>query len=162
TYECKPLPPLTRRNGRPAYHLSPDGKTLYSLVADGQDREQRIRVYEAATGKELFPLQAHTGQVWPVASSPDGTPLASASSDPCIRLWDVASGKAERVLPNEQGFWSVAFSADGKLLAAGESEGTVVLYDAATGEKRRTLAGPKSQVRAVAFSPDGRLVAGTT
>ena len=84
------------------------------------------------------------------------------SNDPGIRLWDVATSKLDRVLPNEQGFWSVAFSADGKLLAAGELEGTVVLYDAATGAKRRTLAGPKSQVRAVTFSPDGRLVAGTT
>src|SRR5262249_4762653 len=40
TYEGKPLPPLTRREGWPAYHLSPDGKTLYSLVVDGQDRER--------------------------------------------------------------------------------------------------------------------------
>jgi WD40 repeat protein len=162
TYEGKPLPPLTRLKGWPVYHLSPDGKTLYSLVADGPDREQRVRAYDAASGKELFPLQAHIGQVRSVAFSPDGKRLASVSNDPGIRLWDVATGKAERVLPNEQGFWSVAFSPDGKRIAAGEQDGAVVLYDATTGEKLRTLPGPRSEVRAVAFSPDGSLVAGTT
>jgi WD40 repeat protein len=162
TYEGKPLPPLTRRNGWPVYHLSPEGKTLYSLVADGPDREQRVRAYDAATGKELFPRQGHKGQVWSVAFSAGGKALASVSDDPAIRLWDVATGKFERALPNEQGFWSVAFSPDGKRIAAGELDGTVVLHDATTGEKLRTLPGPKSQVRAVAFSPDGRLVAGTT
>src|SRR5262249_3716986 len=110
----------------------------------------------------LFPRQGHTGQVWSVAFSPDGKRLASVSHDPGIRLWDVATGKPERVLANEQGFWSVAFSPDGKRIAAGELDGTVVVYDATTGEKLRTLPAAKSQVRAVAFSPDGSLVAGTT
>jgi WD40 repeat protein len=162
TYEGKPLPPLTRRNGWPVYHLSPDGKTLYSLVVDGQDKERRIRAYDAATGKELLPPQGHREQVWSLAFSPDGKRLASVSSDPGIRLWDAATGKPERVLPTDQGLWSVAFSPDGKRIAAGEIEGTVVLYDAVTGEKLRALPAPKSQVRAVAFSPDGGLVAGTT
>src|SRR5262249_53791425 len=40
--------------------------------------------------------------------------------------------------------------------------GTAVLYDATTGEKLRTLPGPKTQVRAVVFSPDGTLLASTT
>ena len=52
TYEGKPLPPLTDRTGWPLYHLSRDGKKLYSLVCDGSGMEQRIRVYDAATGKE--------------------------------------------------------------------------------------------------------------
>jgi serine/threonine protein kinase/formylglycine-generating enzyme required for sulfatase activity len=60
TYEGKPLPPLTGRTGWPVYHLSPDGKRLYSHVGDGPDMEGRIRVYDAATGAdvEAFPLQA--------------------------------------------------------------------------------------------------------
>src|SRR5262245_6772487 len=60
TYEGKPLPPLTGRTGWPVYHLSPDGRRLYSQVCDGADVEGRIRVYEAATGADVedFPLQA--------------------------------------------------------------------------------------------------------
>ena len=165
TFEGKPLPSLSKLAGWTVFHLSPDGKTLYSnVVADGPlgYGEQRIRVHDAATGKELFPQRGHTGQIWSVAFSPNGKLLASVSSDPGIRLWDMATGKAERELSNERGFWSVAFSADGKRIAGGDSDGTVVLYDTTTGEKVRSLTGSKSQVRAVAFSPDGSLVAGTT
>jgi WD40 repeat protein/serine/threonine protein kinase len=164
TFDGKPLPPLDTRPGWTVFQLSPDGTTLYSNIvhSPGGWTERLVRAYDAATGKELFPRQGHTGQVWSVAFSRDGKRLASVSSDPGVQLWDMATGKPDRVLPNEQGFWSVAFSADGKLIAAGEIEGAVVLYDATTGEKRRTLPAPKSQVRAVTFSPDGSLVAGTT
>ncbi len=165
TFEGRPLPALSTRAGWPVYRLSPDGKTLYTLLAHGpkgDEYEARIRAYDAATGKDLFPPQGHTGYVRSVAYSPDGKRIASVAADLGIRLWDVATGKPERVLPHEHEFWSVAFSADGKRIAAGDSDGTVVLYDATTGAKLRTLPGSKSQVRAVAFSPDGSLVAGTT
>src|SRR5262249_9172582 len=39
---------------------------------------------------------------------------------------------------------------------------TMPLYDATTGEKLRAMPGPKAQVRAEAFSPDGSMVGGTT
>src|SRR5262249_33613832 len=65
--EAQPLPPLSKRTGWPVYHLSPDGKTLFSnVVAYGlkDPGERFVRVYDAMTGKELFPSQGHTGQVW--------------------------------------------------------------------------------------------------
>jgi WD40 repeat protein len=162
TFVGKPLPSLSNRSGWTIFHLSHDGKTLYSMVVTGQDSERGVRLYDAATGKESFPAQGHTAQVTSVAFSPDGKRLASVSSDPGIRIWDVATGKLERVLPNERGFWSVAFSADGKQIAAGEFVGTVVLYDAITGESGRALPALKANVHAVAFSSDGKLVAGSS
>ncbi len=161
TFKGTPLTSLGNRSGWTVYQLSPDGKTLYSLVIDGRDIDRTVRAHDAATGKPLHPAQA--GQIWGVAFSPDGKRIASVSSDPGVWLWDAATGKVERVLPGEGGYWSVAFSPDGKTVAAGGwSNGSVALWDAATGEKRRTLAGLPSEVRAVAFSPDGALVAGTT
>jgi WD40 repeat protein/Leucine-rich repeat (LRR) protein len=161
-FRDEPLPPVGLGSGFVVHHLSPDGKTLFSLVADGKDRGRRILIHDAATGKELFTLQGHAGQVSSVAFSPDGKRLASVNGEPGVRVWDVSTGKSERVLPNDRGFYSVAFSPDGKRIAAGEGGGTVVLYDSNTGEKLRTLPGKKSDVRVVAFSPDGSLVAGTT
>src|SRR5262249_22315216 len=74
TFEGKPLPPLSNLPGWTHFHISPDGKTLYSLIGHGPDNqgERYVRTYDAATGKELFPRQGHIGDVWSVAVSPDG------------------------------------------------------------------------------------------
>src|SRR5262249_5588810 len=114
------------------------------------------------TGQMLSEGRGHVGQVWSVAFSPDGQRLASVGTEPGVRVWHLTTGQSEIVLPDEPGFWSVAYRADGKWIAAGETLGSVVLYDARKGQKVRTLPAPASQVRQVAFSPDGTLVAGTT
>jgi WD40 repeat protein len=162
TWQGTRLPSLSRRQGWTAFQLSPDGRTLFSVVVDGRDTERFVRAYDALTGRVFSEARGHAGQVMAVAFSPDGKRLASVSLEPGVRIWHLTTGQAEIVLPNEQGFFSVAFSADGKWLAAGEADGAVVLYDARTGARLRTLPAPRSQVRAVAFSPDGTLVAGTT
>jgi WD40 repeat protein len=51
TFEGKPLPSLSNLSGWPIYHLSLDGKTLYSMVVYGRDIEQYVRAYDAATGR---------------------------------------------------------------------------------------------------------------
>jgi tetratricopeptide (TPR) repeat protein len=61
---------LSQRTGWFAYHLSPDGKTLYALV-NGELPERYVRVYDAATGRALFAPPGHTAQASSVAFSPD-------------------------------------------------------------------------------------------
>jgi WD40 repeat protein len=96
-----------------------------------------------------------------VAFSPDGKILASADWSRRIHLWDVASGKELRQIAEDQVGGRVAFTPDGKTLAsAGVVDKAIRLWDVTTGKELRHCAGDPTDY--FAFSPDGRILAGTT
>jgi RNA polymerase sigma factor (sigma-70 family) len=149
---------------------SPDGKTLATCCPGGT-----IRLWQASTGKEIRRWRAPsdrdgTGGPTSLACSPDGKTLAAAGWDRTVRLWDAATGKEVGGFsgpPGKRSWQShVQFSPDGKLLATRDVDGAIRLWTSA-GQEKRTLqkASPApwedSGVRALAFSPSGRLLAGS-
>ncbi|KAF7975669.1 hypothetical protein HWV62_8761 [Athelia sp. TMB] len=114
--------------------------------------------WDVATGEAVGePLEGHSDYVDCVVYSPDGTLIASCSSDHTIRLWDAEARQAVRVLEGHTDLVvSVAFSPDGAHLASGSDDKTMRVWDVKAGKPAGApLEGHASAVYSVAYSPDG-------
>jgi WD40 repeat protein len=145
--------------------FSPDGKRL--AAGGGRVpqpiRPGELRLWDAATGKELFPLRGHAREVLSVAFSKDGR-LASGSADQTAKVWDAATGTELLTLRGHTGsVTSVCFSPDGQRLASASRDGTVKVWDVQKGSTqmaaRLTLPGHAGVIFSLAFSPDSQQVA---
>jgi WD40 repeat protein len=96
-----------------------------------------------------------------LAFSSDNKMLAYLSSlDNVIHVWELTTGKERlRLPPGEQGRGQVKFawSPDGRTLAVGDRK--IQLIEVATGKLRREYEGHQGAILALAFSPDGGLLA---
>jgi RNA polymerase sigma factor (sigma-70 family) len=161
---------------------TPDGKHLITA-----SRDQTVRLWDAATGKELrrFDRSAKLVEMKPpqpgvrvagavydpaaaflVALAPDGKTLAATRGAEVI-LWDVASGKERRRLAGPPGGSALGFAEGGKnlVLAAGDA---AHIWETATGKRLKgdnklgmivPAAGMMVLRGESVLSPDGKLLA---
>jgi WD40 repeat protein len=119
--------------------FSPDGKTLAtptwvveSVGGRNVVKDQSVKLWDVATGKQQATLKGHTDEVCSLTFSPDGRALAFGGKDGTIKLWDVARDRELATLKGHTArVVSLAYSADGKMLASGSADRSIKLWDVA-------------------------------
>jgi WD40 repeat protein/uncharacterized caspase-like protein len=131
-------------------------------VASGST-DRTARVWDVATGRELYAFSGHTGAVEVLAFSSDGRWLASGSSDKTIKIWDLATGKELRTLTKHTAPVTVlAFSANAASLASGGGTDLIRWDTKSWQDQQRIVGGGTAKITAIAFSRDDRDIAWST
>jgi WD40 repeat protein len=150
--------------------ISPDSQTIATVGAD-----QSVKLW-SPDGTLLRSLKGHQGNIKQVTFSPDGQMLASSSTDRTVKLWRLDGTEIATLRGHTAGTWGVGFSPNGSTLVSSSGDKTVKLWRLAEvlNQKRelnsrsevksedsllKTLQGHTNTVFAVAFSPNGELIA---
>ncbi|MCU1267896.1 MAG: hypothetical protein JWM21_4214 [Acidobacteria bacterium] len=150
--------------------FSPDGKTLASIS------DATIKIWNIENEKELNTLRGLSLPVTSVAFSRDGKNLEAGSTDEKLWVWNM-EGEQEPgarishsdslwtadlgTLTGNDAYGSVAFSPDRRTFAvtAENEDGTIHIWSRKSRKELRSFIGQFDVVVALAFSPDGKMLA---
>ncbi len=111
--------------------------------------------------QQTIELVGHQGSVISLASSADGHTLFSGGADGTVRIWDLATHAAPRVLQGSASVNALALSRDGRTLYSGGEDNQLHQWDLASGQGS-VIAPLSDAINALAVSPDGTTIAVAT
>ncbi len=145
--------------------------TLFRSVAFSTDGQllatgswMHVKLWDVDRQAEIATL-LHDQQVQTVAFSSDGQFLAAGDSSRdgsgTVKIWNVQKRQVATTLKDDLVVVrAVTFSPDGRYLASSHYNGEVKVWDVSTWELLRTI--PQSRDYDIAFSPGGKMIAGTS
>lgn len=134
----------------------PDG----SVAAGSNSSENKIFVWDLATGAVRWELTGHTNTVRDLAVLPDGC-LVSSSDDGSVRTWDMATGTQIREMRGHRSYVRGVGALAGGLIASIGDDRTCMVWDPATGTRLHSLV-TESDVWPCVALPDGGFAAGAS
>jgi WD40 repeat protein len=141
-------------------NLTPEAQMETRALIASSGVDQTIRIWNIHTGQTWQSLKGHSGCIWSVTWSPDGTMVASGSDDHTVKIWDVATGQLLKTLEGHcSSVRSVNWSPDGAMIASSTDAHTVKVWDVRTGQLLKTLEG-RASVSSMNRSSDGTITAG--
>jgi WD40 repeat protein/tRNA A-37 threonylcarbamoyl transferase component Bud32 len=141
-----------------AFVPRPSGWRLVSVGGDGL-----VKIWDpVAGGQPLLQPASGAGAAYAVAVRPVGRQIATAGEDGFVYTWDPETGRAD-LGPIEHGasISALAYDPAGTALASAGRDRTVRIWSATSGRRRLgPLLSQPHQIDSLAFSPNGRLIAG--
>jgi WD40 repeat protein len=144
--------------------VSADGGRIVAVGAD-----QTVRLWSGAGAEVAHEVGGFSMPITDAALSPDGSALVAGTADGQLMLWDLTTQTLLwSVKAHSWEVSRVAFSPDGKTVASGgefmveisDFPGEALrLWNVADGAPLRSLTGHTHSVEALAFSPNGRMLA---
>lgn len=135
--------------------IAPDGRTLAVALSAS------IWLWDLSSRERLRTLDQVGSTTTDLAFSPDGARLYAANRDRTLRAWDVSTGDELRSLPLGVEPRAVSPAPDGSVIALSIGSEVRLLDARSWDERARLVAGDNAVVR-LAWSPDGRRLAGSS
>jgi WD40 repeat protein len=127
------------------------GSRLATVASDQRD----LRVQDLS--RAAVQMHRHAQPISTVTISPDGERVAFADDSPAVWMWQVGLAPPRQLARLSSVCQCLAFAPDGEMVAVANAT-RVLLLDTATGQSLAVLSGHEKEVRAMDFSPDGRLL----
>jgi WD40 repeat protein len=99
----------------------------------------------------------HSREINALVFSPDGTKLATASSDETVKIWDLGNGHdIVTFAGHKDKVRCLAWSSDGAFIVSAGQEKNIKIWDAKTGKEIKNIVAVGELVSSIALSKDGK------